>query len=91
MGWKLAIAGAVSLVPAVFCLRSHDAVGVLLGYAFLLVGAVSVPLGVMMMHLDRRIKELARELFRMKAELLRTRKKPDDEGAGGDADAEKDK
>lgn len=86
MGWKLAIAGAVSLVPAVFCLGSRDAVGFLLGYAFLLVGAVSVPLGVMM-HLDRRTKELAGELFRMKAELLGTNKKADDEGAGSDADA----
>lgn len=82
MGWKLVIAGAASLAFGAFFLfggmSSGDSAALWFGFAFLLIGILSTPLG-LMIHSDRRFRELARELDRLRAELMRRREAAKDE------------
>lgn len=79
MGWKLAIAGAVMVVLAALFLGSGDSHVAWLGFALLLVGAVSVPVG-LLLHIDRRMRELARQLSELEREVRSLRE--DARGAG---------
>ena len=68
MGWKMAIGGAVAAVVGVLFLGSGGGDSAWLGFALLLAGVLSLTVGVLL-HIDRRMREIARQLSQLQAEM----------------------
>ncbi|MHC4199913.1 MAG: hypothetical protein ACYSU0_07980 [Planctomycetota bacterium] len=81
MRWKMAIGGAVTAAVGVLFLGSGGGGSAWLGFALLLAGVLSVTVG-MLLHIGRRMRELARELNRLRAELMRRWEAAKDETTG---------
>ncbi len=68
MGWKMAIGGAVTAVVGVLLLGSGGRDSAWLGFALLLAGVLSVTVG-LLLHIDRRMREIAGQLSQLQAEM----------------------